>query len=418
MADKQTNQAYTEAFGGNPASHDELVAPFDDIKEEDFFEQQKKADDNASFDPDDPDREVSDDEREYIPMPSIFEPIPEEAQKEILSNFALKKREKEGTIAITAQRLVNQFRALSAFRDDYVVTYNKELMEASNDVLAYMPTIIGGPAVREYLDYLLAQRQQGKEFNNETIDLDAAHQQQVGWLPSPDEEDTPSVAPLISTDSSVVATPSANPSALKKQTDMMAKALQEMTSASQKQAEMLNETILILKNSLEKGIPAVTTPAVSATSEGTPLDTVALLSEQRQMMESALNKMVEMQSSLFTKTVDELSKNVTEMREQLRPTGAVRQAMSALKASSLKKETPPTPPVKEPVKEKVKEEVSQPLFDQLDMAVQQVSKTVKKTAKAEKTVKEKENNQKTASTVALDDGEYEILTEFDIQEEQ
>jgi hypothetical protein len=157
---EQKNPANQENVGTAQKSHDELVAPFEDIKEEDFFEKDLDAAEKDYNEEDVP-------EREYIPMPSIFEPIPEEAQKEILSKFALKKREKEEVVAKTAQRLVNQFRALSAFRDDYVVTYNNELMQTPDDVINYLPTIIGGPAVREYLDYLLAQRKQGKEFDNE-----------------------------------------------------------------------------------------------------------------------------------------------------------------------------------------------------------------------------------------------------------
>ncbi len=407
---EQKNPSYQETFGGEPKSHDELVAPFEDIKEEDFFEKDLDApEEEKDYNEEDLP------EREYIPMPSIFDPIPEEAQKEILSKFALKKREKEEVIATTAQRLVNQFRALSAFRDDYVVTYNKELMQMSDDVINYLPTIIGGPAVREYLDYLLAQRKQGKEYDNENIDFSIMKNE--GYLPSPDEDfdySAPQGSGSTSTD----------PSVIKNQTTALVNAIQQMQKANEDQAKTLNETILLLKETLEKTPTPVTVEGAVSAPVNTA-DTMALLDNQRQMMETALEKMVQMQSSLFSKTVEELSKTVQEVQSQLKPVGVVRQAMSSLKASSQKKGDTPSKQEKAEKPEK-QEKAPQAEKDALPLLKEVVKEVSPKeetqevdllTPSVEAPQKEKSRKKRTYESEPINEEEYEILTEFDIQED-
>lgn len=402
---EQKNPSYQETFGGEPKSHDELVAPFEDIKEEDFFEKDLDA---TGEEKDYNEEDLP--EREYIPMPSIFDPIPEEAQKEILSKFALKKREKEEVVATTAQRLVNQFRALSAFREDYVVTYNKELMQMSDDVINYLPTIIGGPAVREYLDYLLAQRKQGKEYDNENIDFSIMKNE--GYLPSPEEDFD------YSTPQATGSTPT-DPSVIKNQTTALVSAIQQMQKANEEQAKTLNETILLLKETLEK-TPA---PVVLEGGASVPMntaDTTVLLDNQRKMMETALEKMVQMQSSLFSKTVEELSKTVQEVQSQLKPVGVVRQAMSSLKASSQKKGDSSLKQEKAEKTEK-QEKDSRTEKDALPLLKEVVKEETEElnllTLSTEAPQKEKPRKKKTYESEPINEDEYEILTEFDIQED-
>lgn len=304
------------------------LPPFQDITEDDIFahniddalsqEAKKELDYDENNLP----------EREYIPMPTIFEPIPEEAQKEILSKFALKKREKEDSVIKTSQRLVNQFRALSAFRDDFVAEYNEELLNASEEVLSYLPTIIGGPAVREYLDYLLAHKQQGKVFDQENIDFSITKRQ--GYLPSPDEDEV--YKPLNRNISSENITIDNAP--LVHQTEILAESLNSLKQSLSNQTEELKTAISLMGEALNR--------PVTISSDGTGVNVTAPVNSdqiaqsaqvQREMLETAFEKMVSMQSELFQKTVEELSKTVQTMQEQLRPAGVVRQALSSLKAS-------------------------------------------------------------------------------------
>ena len=264
-------------------------------------------------------------------------------------------------------------------------------MQTPDDVINYLPTIIGGPAVREYLDYLLAQRKQGKEFDNDNIDFSLTTDE--GYLPSPEED-------FAFSNAQNVTSVSADPSVIQNQTTVLASALNQMQKANEEQAQMLNETILLLKETLEKTPAPVVVEGATTTSLSTG-DTAALLDNQRKMMETALEKMVQMQSTLFTKTVEELSKTVQEVQSQLKPVGVVRQAMSSLKAATQKKAEKPEKAEKSE-KEHVAEKEELPLLKEV---VKEEEKPTKQPSK------------KTYESEPINEDEYEILTEFDIQED-
>ena len=333
MTDNQTD-AYplpsedeNNVFSSSGVAESELP-PFQDITEDDIFahniddallQEIKKAE--LDYD------EENLPEREYIPMPTIFEPIPEEAQKEILSKFALKKREKESSVTKTAQRLVNQFRALSAFRDDYVAEYNEELLNASEEIISYLPTIIGGPAVREYLDYLLAHKQQGKVFDQDNIDFSITKKQ--GYLPSPDEDEVSytSQKGIVNSNISIDQTP------LIQQTKILSDTLTSLKNSLSEQSQELKSAIALMGEAINRPVQVSSEGVIPVQPQQNAEQTTQSLQLQREMLETAFEKMVSMQSELFQKTIEELSKTVQTMQEQLRPTGVVRQALSSLKAA-------------------------------------------------------------------------------------
>lgn len=372
--------------------HEELVAPFEDIKEEDFFEK----DLNAPKEDDYNEEDVP--EREYIPMPSIFEPIPEEAQKEILSKFALKKREKEEVTSTTAQRLVNQFRALSAFRSDYVLTYNKELMTASDEVINYLPHILGGAAVREYLDYLLAQKKQGREFDQDNIDFSITND--TGYLPSPEGDFATSEA-SDGTKAPIDATVAQG------QTQTLSKLVGEIQKANEAQTKALNDSVQALKTAIET--------APTGSNRLTRDDIEAIVDGQRKIMSEAMEKFMLLQARAFSDTVEELNRQTELIQAQFRPVGAVRQAMSSLKAATQKKDEKEEKEDKSLKGEKPlkAEKEETPKTDTLPL----LKEVVKEETPAPVTHKKpkKEAKSTTKPTVQIDDGEYEILTEFDIQ---
>ena len=341
MTENQTDAYPMPTEGENPSFSpsvpgDQELPPFQDITEEDIFahniddallqEAKNELDYNEEDLP----------EREYIPMPTIFEPIPEEAQKEILSKFALKKREKESTVTKTAQRLVNQFRALSAFRDDYVVEYNEELLNASEEIISFLPSIIGGPAVREYLDYLLAHKQQGKVFDQNNIDFSITKKQ--GYLPSPDE-DTPS---FRATQGPTTQNISIDQTPLIQQTQILSDTLTSLKDNLAEQTQELKSAIQLMGEAINRPVQIQSESGMVVQAPQNSEQTVQSIQAQREMLESAFEKMLSMQSDLFQRTIEELSKTVQTMQEQLRPTGVVRQALSSLKAAQ---QTPKEDPV-------------------------------------------------------------------------
>ena len=316
-----------ENFASPSDLAEQELPPFQNITEDDIFAHNiddallQEAKNGIDYD------ENNLPEREYIPMPTIFEPIPEEAQKEILSKFALKKREKESSVIKTAQRLVNQFRALSAFRDDYVAEYNEELLNASEDVLSFLPTIIGGPAVREYLDYLLAHKQQGKVFDQDNIDFTITKKQ--GYLPSPDEDEI-YTAPLRESGGQNI---SIDHTPLIQQTQILSDTLNSLKKSLSDQTAELKSAITLMGEAINRPIQVNTEGTLAVQPQESSEQIAKSVQIQREMLETAFEKMVTMQSDLFQKTVEELSKTVQAMQEQLRPTGVVRQALSSLKAA-------------------------------------------------------------------------------------
>ena len=379
MGSSKPTRPFKSGYDPFVEDEEELVAPFDDIREEDFFEKDLDALEAEEL--------ANMPEREYIPMQTEFEPIPEEAQKEILSNFALKKREKEEVTAKHAQRLVNQFRALSAFPEDYVIQYNKDLMAAPPEVLAFMPTIIGGPAVREYLDYLLAQKKQGKEYDDENIDFSITTDE--GYLPSPDDEE----------------------GFYEGRSDMVyyepeqSRILQEIYRANQKQSETLTEAFELFREAIKRG--EADTPELSG-------DERKELYEMRQtMMENSMQKMVEMHTQMVDKTLQGIYETVQAMKEQMGPRPVVRQALSSLKATQT------------PVKEDVEPASQQPAPAPTPVATQAptpaptpapIEKASTPTPVEELEKKPVKKTVRKAQKSDIDeDEEFEILSEFDLQ---
>ena len=97
----------------------------------------------------------------------------------------LKQRNSKTNVAMQeAQRLVNLYRVLNAFSPDFVDEYNVMLKNASNEVQTALTALVGGPEVRQYLEFLKEEEQkQDEEANTASVS------KQVGWLPSPTEDD-------------------------------------------------------------------------------------------------------------------------------------------------------------------------------------------------------------------------------------
>jgi len=92
------------------------------------------------------------------------------------------KKNKTDDTPQVAKRLVNIFRHLDYFGEDYEPTYNKMLQEASPTVLGVLSSITGGDEVLEYLDFL---RNKGTSTTPAEENTD--------YLPSP--EDIPPFQP-------------------------------------------------------------------------------------------------------------------------------------------------------------------------------------------------------------------------------
>ncbi|MBQ3695489.1 MAG: hypothetical protein II938_00755 [Alphaproteobacteria bacterium] len=96
----------------------------------------------------------------------------------------LKQRNSKTNVAMQkAQKLVNLYRVLNDFGPDFVTEYNVMLKECSEEVQTALQALVGGPEVRQYLEFLKSEDQKQEDTENS-----ASNSQQAGWLPSPAEE--------------------------------------------------------------------------------------------------------------------------------------------------------------------------------------------------------------------------------------
>ena len=174
-----------------------------------------------------------------------------DSANQILNAFVNRKVTLDNTSALNAQRLVNQFRQISAFKPEFVAEYNKLLLAASDEELMMMKDIVGGPTVRQYLEFL-------RKTLNESVDENTNGEPQAnsvitgndGYLPSPDDE-LPIFAPIVR--QSISNEGNTTESSLG-QMDLIAQTMKTMQESNQHQTTILNETLNTLKEQINKNV--------------------------------------------------------------------------------------------------------------------------------------------------------------------
>ena len=103
----------------------------------------------------------------------------------LLERFKSKKAEKDSTSLQEARRLVNLYRSLSCFGNDFVDKYNQMLLTSKPNVRRLLSTFMGGKEVEDYLEFLEQNTHvsvSGKGENKSSTELP----QNKGYLPDPD----------------------------------------------------------------------------------------------------------------------------------------------------------------------------------------------------------------------------------------
>lgn len=107
-------------------------------------------------------------------------------QKNILQLFKEKKVAKGNSDVQEARRLVNLYRSLHCFGDDFVEQYNQMLLSASPRVQRLLGTFMGGDEVAEYAEFLKqTSRLNDSEKQSEENVSNAI---QGGYLPTPTQD--------------------------------------------------------------------------------------------------------------------------------------------------------------------------------------------------------------------------------------
>ena len=156
----------------------------------------------------------------------------------LLTNFFQQLKKEKDTAQIEAQKLINLFRQLDVIGAEYLPTFNEQLLNAPDEVQLNLTGLMGGTAVRSYLDFLKGK--QGEKENSSEDDVSSsAH----SYLPSPEEVSAvsfgPSAVPGAPVDSDTLAQ-------LQQYQKNMTETLQNVTK---EQITLLNES---LKQILQK----------------------------------------------------------------------------------------------------------------------------------------------------------------------
>ncbi len=230
---------------------------------------------------------------------------PIDSANQLLNAFVHRKKTRDNTVALNAQRLVNLFRQLSVFKPEFVAEYNKMLLSSSDEVRMMMKDIVGGPTVRQYLDYLQAKSEhlvdedENVDENTQTI---SALNNNTGYLPDPDE-DKPFVATQGQTGTEIIADLS--------QSDVLVQMLKMFQENNQKQIETLTDTLKELKNQFKN---------VSASAQqNQSLNNVMTTQEFMQFQEAqqtAFEQLVRMQNESLSAITTQFAKSLAQ-REQI-----------------------------------------------------------------------------------------------------
>ena len=156
----------------------------------------------------------------------------------LLTNFFQQLKKEKDTAQIEAQKLINLFRQLDVIGAEYLPTFNEQLLSSPDEVQLNLTGLMGGTAVRSYLDFLKGKQGEKENSTNETDSSLPAH----SYLPSPEEVSAVSLGSSVpggSVDSDAMAQ-------LQQYQKSMTETLQSVTK---EQITLLNES---LKQILQK----------------------------------------------------------------------------------------------------------------------------------------------------------------------
>lgn len=103
-----------------------------------------------------------------------------------LKTFLDNKNTKANTALLQAQKMVNLYRSLDDFGEDFINQFNSELLDISENAELMLSALIGGNEVRQYLDYLRHTHTVDAEDEQGEAPVSAPSAQ--GYLPGPEQD--------------------------------------------------------------------------------------------------------------------------------------------------------------------------------------------------------------------------------------
>ena len=225
---------------------------------------------------------------------------PIDSANQLLNAFVHRKKTHDNTTAIAAQRLVNLFRQLSVFKPEFVAEYNRMLLNASDEVRMMMKDIVGGPTVRQYLDFLQAKTEHiSEDEESEYSEMKSELNNNTGYLPDPDEDMPFAFRPMQA--GSAQSTPEIV--ADFSQSDALMQILNGYQEANRKQTEALTDALKELKNQLKKN------GNTSLSSAGDVKESIAVqdLIQFQETQQAAFEQFIRAQTEIISTLTDKLT---------------------------------------------------------------------------------------------------------------
>ena len=225
---------------------------------------------------------------------------PIDSANQLLNAFVHRKKTHDNTTAIAAQRLVNLFRQLSVFKPEFVAEYNRMLLNASDEVRMMMKDIVGGPTVRQYLDFLQAKTEHiSEDEESEYSDMKSELNNNTGYLPDPEEDMPFAFRPMQA--GSAQSTPEIV--ADFSQSDALMQILNGYQEANRKQTEALTDALKELKNQLKKN------GNTSLSSAGDVKESIAVqdLIQFQETQQAAFEQFIRAQTEIISTLTDKLT---------------------------------------------------------------------------------------------------------------
>ena len=108
-----------------------------------------------------------------------------ETKNLLLEKFKNKQSEKDTVIFQQAMQLVNQYRSLSSFGNEFVDQYNQTLLNAPPAVKRLLNTFMGGEEVEDYLEFLQQNFHLQEDGGDQRENVEIKNK---GYLPDPDND--------------------------------------------------------------------------------------------------------------------------------------------------------------------------------------------------------------------------------------
>ncbi len=203
----------------------------------------------------------------------------------LLQAFQEKRVHRASEALIKAQRLVNIYRCLESLPNSYITTYNDILRNTDSETERMLSTILGGAVVRSYMDFLKETSSQEATLSGDMPQEPVEASSQTGWLPPPEND--------IAIDAENISATSQTPD----QEAILQQVMRIITKIHQdenkKQEQQLKNAIADIEKKLEA--------APDLSKMETRLQ--AFRTEQQQMLNTALEKLMSAQNNLLAETL-------------------------------------------------------------------------------------------------------------------